>query len=119
MVIGSRYLNESIEEYPIIRRLGIRFFTLLVNAFSGIQITDVTSGFRVYRASQLAEILHDSDRHWAVEQTLGAAKQNLRIEEISVKMPTREHGRSQFDLDTFVLYPVRMMDVILRVLVFR
>ena len=119
MVIASRYLNESFDDYSTVRKLGIRFFTELVNRLGGVEITDVTSGFRVYRVSTLESILHRSDRHWAVEQTLQAAENGLRIEEVSAEMPTREAGESQFTLDTFVLYPARMFDVILRVLVFR
>lgn len=119
MVIASRYLNESFQEYSLVRKLGITFFTKTVNILGNIDITDVTSGFRVYRVSALREILHRSDKHWAVEQTLEAAKNGQRITEVSIEMPTREAGESQFTFDTFVLYPFRMTDVILRVLVFR
>ncbi|WP_336135326.1 glycosyltransferase family 2 protein [Natronomonas amylolytica] len=119
MVIGSRYLNESYKEYSFIRNLGIRFFTSMVNSLGGVEITDVTSGFRVYRVDRLREILHRSDKHWAVEQTLAAARNDLRMKEISVRMPTRDVGQSQFTLDTFVMYPLRMADVVLRILLFR
>jgi len=119
MVIGSRYLNESIRDYSFVRRAGITFFTWVVNVLGGIDITDVTSGFRVYRVSMLEEILHRSDKHWAVEQTLQAAEKGYRIYELSVEMPTREEGASQFDVETFVMYPVRMADTVLRILVFR
>jgi glycosyltransferase involved in cell wall biosynthesis len=119
MVVGSRYRNESIEKYPLVRRAGIRFFTGVVNALGGVDVTDVTSGFRVYRVSMLRRVLHKRDAHWAVEQTLDAARQGYRIREVSVEMPTRDHGESQFDLGTFALYPLRMTDVVLRVVLFR
>jgi len=119
MVIASRYLNDSYQDYSATRNAGIQFFTRLVNALGDIEITDVTSGFRVYRVSMLAQILHRSDKHWAIEQTLEAAKGGYRITEVSTKMPTREEGESQFTLDTFALYPIRMTDTILRVLLFR
>lgn len=119
IVIGSRYLNESYEKYPWIRRLGIRFFTSLINYLGNIEITDVTSGYRVYRVAALERIVHRTDTHWAVEQTLEAAKRNLRIKEISVEMPVRETGRSQLTPDMLFVYPLRMADVILRVMVFR
>jgi glycosyltransferase involved in cell wall biosynthesis len=119
MVIGSRYLNESHEEYSQVRNAGIRFFTAVVNRLGGVAISDVTSGYRVYRVSALETILHHSDKHWAVEQTLDAARSDHRISEVSVKMPVRDEGASQFTVDTFVLYPARMADVILRVLIFR
>lgn len=119
MVIGSRYLNDSIKDYSLLRRVGIKFFTSVVNFFGGIDITDVTSGFRVYRVSALKDILHHSDDHWAVEQTLEAAKSGYRIHELSVEMPTREEGESQFSPKTFVFYPIRMADVLFRILIFR
>lgn len=119
IVIGSRYLNESIEDYPLVRRLGISFFTSVVNRLGGIDVTDVTSGFRVYDVSALESLQQHSDRHWAVEQTLEAAKRDLRIVEVSVEMETRQQGRSQFTVDTTLLYPARMAHVILRVLLFR
>lgn len=119
MVIGSRYLNESYKEYSLVRNLGIRFFTWVVNVVGGVEITDVTSGYRVYRVDRLREILHRSDKHWAVEQTLAAARNDLRMQEVSVKMPTRDEGDSQFTLETFVLYPLRMADVVFRILIFR
>ncbi|WP_262179572.1 glycosyltransferase family 2 protein [Haloarcula laminariae] len=119
MVIASRYLNESYQDYSATRNVGIQFFTRLVNRLGDIEITDVTSGFRVYRVSMLADILHRGDKHWAIEQTLEAAKGGYRITEVSTEMPTREEGESQFTLDTFALYPIRMTDTILRVLLFR
>lgn len=119
IVIGSRYLNDSYKSYSLVRNIGIQFFTFLVNLLGKADITDVTSGFRVYRVETLEEIIHSSDKHWAVEQTLSAANEGLRIREVSVEMPTREEGESQFTLATFVFYPLRMADVVLRVLVFR
>lgn len=119
MVIASRYLNESYQDYSATRNVGIQFFTRLVNYLGDIEITDVTSGFRVYRVSMLERTLHRGDKHWAIEQTLEAAKGGYRITEVSTKMPTREEGESQFTIDTFALYPIRMTDTILRVLLFR
>lgn len=119
MVIGSRYLNRSYENYPWIRRLGIRFFTSLVNRLGNIDITDVTSGYRVYRTAALEGMMHRTDSHWAIEQTLEAAKCDCRIEEVSVEMPVRETGRSHLTPDILFVYPIRMVDVILRVMVFR
>lgn len=119
IIIGSRYLNDSFEQFPLIRKVGIRFFTKVVNVLGGIDISDVTSGYRAYRTPVLGEILHTSDQHWAVEQTLEAARQGYRYREVHMNMPTREQGDSQFDVRTMVLYPPRMASIILRVLLFR
>lgn len=119
MVIASRYYDGSLEEYPLVRRVGIRGLTRTVAVLGDVELTDVTSGFRVYRTSLLESLHHGADRHWAVEQTLAAARQGADIEEVSVEMPPREEGESQFTLDTLVLYPFRMIDAIARSLVFR
>ncbi len=119
MVIASRSHDGSIEEYPLVRRLGIRVLTRTVAALGDVEVTDVTSGFRVYRTSLLESLDHGADRHWAVEQTLAAARQGADIEEVSIDIPPREKGDSQFTLDTLVLYPFRMIDAIARPLVFR
>ena len=119
LVIGSRFLNKSHQDYSWVRRLGIRFFTWLGNRLGGTDITDITSGYRAYRAEALRRLTRPPDKHWAVEQTLEAARKGLRIKEVSVEMPVRQKGRSQFDLHTFLWYPIRVADGVLRILIFR
>ncbi len=119
MVIGSRFLNESYLNYNFVRRAGIKFFTETVRFLSPIDITDVTSGFRVYKAESLKKLGKTLDRHWAVEQTLEAAKKGMKIKEVPVEMPLRKKGKSQFNLITYIKYPLRMIESILKVLLFR
>jgi glycosyltransferase involved in cell wall biosynthesis len=119
IVIGSRFLNESNKEYNSIRRMGIKFFTKTVKFLSDANITDVTSGFRIYKVETLKNLGKTSDGHWAIEQTLEAGKKNMKIKEISVKMPLRKEGKSQFNVKTYFLYPLRMVDSILKILIFR
>lgn len=116
MVIGSRWLNKSHKEFSFIRRMGIQFFTAEVNLIAGINITDVTSGFRVYRVSVLRDLSKPDDHHWALRQTLEAGLKGYVIKEISVPMSS-EANESQFDLGTFIKYPPRMMLITLEVLV--
>jgi len=119
VVIGSRYLNESYKDFSPFRQAGIRFFTGLVNLVGGVAITDVTSGFRVYDVDVLSEVIHNSDNHWAVEQTLETGKKGYEIGEVSTEMPPRTEGQSQFTWDTFAVYPLRMTEVLLRVIIFK
>ncbi len=118
MVIGSRFLNNSHKDYPFVRRLGISFFTRLTNLLTHAAITDVTSGYRVYRTESLRKLSRLPSRHWAIEQTLEAAKRGFRIKEVSVEMPVRNRGNSQFSLRTYALYPFRMIWVIMKVMLF-
>jgi len=119
MVIGSRFLNPSFRKYSLIRRKGVPFLSKLTNLLAGLDITDVTSGFRVYRVEKLKELSRHQDRHWAVEQTLEAARGGWRIKEISVEMPTRQTGETQFNVKTILLYPLRVLEAILKILIFR
>lgn len=118
MVIGSRWLNDSYEEYSLVRRAGIRFFTAEVNALTGLSLTDVTSGFRVYRTEALAELGTPSKSHWAIEQTLESARNGHKLGEVSVPMPP-EPGGSQFNIETFLKYPPRMLLTTVKILLFR
>lgn len=115
MVIGSRWLNKSHEEFSMIRRIGIRFFTAEVNLIASTNITDVTSGFRAYRISLLQGLSRPDDHHWALRQTLESGLKNYVIKEVSVPMPP-EANNSQFDLETSVKYPLRMMLITIKVL---
>lgn len=118
MVIGSRWLNGSFKEYSLVRRAGIRFFTLETNVLGGLDITDVTSGFRAYDVEMLSELGRPEDSHWALEQTLEAARNGYEVNEVSIPMPPETEG-SQFDLTTFLSYPPRMVLITLKVLLFR
>lgn len=116
IVIGSRFLAGSEHEYNLIRRWGIRTFSFLTEALGGSRILDVTSGFRVYRASALRRFPPCRGRHWAVEQTLFAMRSGLRMREVGVPIAPRRAGASQFGADVAALYPLRVVRGIMRAL---
>lgn len=118
MVVGSRWLNASHAEYNLLRRAGIRFYTMEANLLGDLNVTDVTSGYRVYDVSMLAELERPAHDHWALEQTLEVARKGYDVEEVSVPMPPETEG-SQFDVGTYARYPVRMALTTLKVLIFR
>lgn len=119
IVIGSRFLNSSHKHLPLSRKLGIQFYSFLTSLFGGIKVTDVTSGYRVYKSSALKKLTEILDKNWAIEQTLEAGVKGLKIGEYSVKMPMRKTGESQFDLETIFRYPFRMAEAMLKVILFR
>lgn len=116
IVIGSRFVGETPDGYGLARRSGIRFFSFLCSVLGGSPVYDVTSGFRIYRASSLLKLPPIRGRHWALEQTLTAMRLNLRIREVEIRIPPRSHGLSQFQPSTAALYPLRMGIGILRAL---
>ena len=119
IILGSRFLNDSYKGHSLTRKIGIKFFTKIVNLFGKTSLTDVTSGFKVYKTNALRELSRCSDKHPAVEQMLEATKRNFKIKEISVIMPKRKKGESHLNLENFILYPSRALEAILKVLIFR
>jgi|Deesub1362A_J573_1020465.scaffolds.fasta_scaffold02381_4 glycosyltransferase involved in cell wall biosynthesis len=119
IVIGSRFLNESHKSFSFTRRAGISFFSKTVSIFGRVDITDVTSGFRVYSSEALKKLERIPDKNWAVEQTLEAAVKKLKIIEVSVEMETRKTGESQFNIKTFIMYPLRALESIIRIGIYR
>lgn len=119
MVIASRFLNSSHKEHPLVRRIGIPFFSFVVSLLGHIKVTDVTSGYRVYRTSALRRLSYMPARHWAVAQTLEAGRKGLKIREISAEMPVRNVGKSQFDFVKYSLYTFRMIWVMLKAMLLR
>ena len=47
MVIGSRFINKEGFQSSGARRVGIKYFTMLIKLLTGAKITDPTSGLRM------------------------------------------------------------------------
>ena len=116
MVIGSRFMNGSPLPLSLTRRVGIRFFSWLLNRLTGYELTDVTSGFRAFRGEVLDMVMFPSERHWAVEMALLASKNGLRVVEVPITPLKRKGGKSQFhEVMTLILYPFRVIKQIVDV----
>ncbi len=116
LVLGSRFLTDSYKKFSFTRRAGIRFFSRVVSILGRTNVTDVTSGFKVYKASSLRQMRRPCDRHPAIEQVLSMAKHKMKIKEVPVEMRDRKNGHSHLSLKRFIMYPVRAMSLILTVL---
>jgi hypothetical protein len=114
-VIGSRFLNTD-PEMSAVRKKGIRFFTWLVNRLTGYNLTDITNGYRAFRAELLDKVYFSAEKNWAIEMTLRASSSGLRVKEVPVANIRRTTGHSQFyNLSAFVAYPIRAMMQIITV----
>ena len=115
MVIGSRFIN-GLPQLSFTRRVGISFFTWIVNKLAGYRLTDITNGYRVFKAEHLDKIIFPSEKHWAIEMTLLAGKHKLKIKEVAINATNRKFGKSQFsNLITFFLYPINAIKQIIDV----
>ncbi len=106
IVVGSRFLSrDKRSSLSTTRYAGIKFFSRLVSLLGGTRITDVTSGFKIYRVSCLKKLHRPCDSHPAVEQMLEIARKGFNICEVPINMPVRTTGKSHLNLSRFMLYP--------------
>ncbi len=97
LVIGSRFLAES-QTYriPLARRLGQRFFQILLRLTSGLNITDSTSGYQALTAEVLRFFVSElfPDDYPDANILLLVHRLGFRIGEIPVAMHAAEGGVS-------------------------
>jgi glycosyltransferase involved in cell wall biosynthesis len=106
IVIGSRLLGEpSGYRIPLLRRMGITFFSALAKMLGGTRIHDVTSGFQAMRlevARFLAEEYPVDFPDAEVIISLGLRK--FRIAEVPAHFRMRVHGSSMYSNPAKALY---------------
>jgi hypothetical protein len=109
MVIGTRFRGPDGFKSTAIRRVGIRFFGLLLSAVCGTEITDPTSGFRVMnrRAIRLLAPRYSEDFP-EVESLVVVHRAGLRIAEVSVQMSERKSGKSSIGAVKSFLYMMKV-----------
>ena len=91
MVIATRFSKEGkSDDATPLRRFGNSMFTLLINLFFGVRVTDAVNGFRAIRRPVM-NALKTTAHHFEIEiqMTMRCAKKKYRIAEI----PTYEHDR--------------------------
>ncbi len=110
LVYGSRFSKQSYYQTSIIRKIGNRFYTNLVNKISRINLTDVTSGYRGIKFERIKSIFFVSEKNFAIELALRAAKNKLKISEISTEAIPRKTGKSQFyKVERFLIYNINVL----------
>jgi dolichol-phosphate mannosyltransferase len=100
VVLGSRYLpGGGVEGWPLHRRLlsraGGRYAAMLL----GVPLTDLTGGFKCFRARALRaldpDLVHSRGYAFQIELTYQAARAGMEIAEVPIVFREREHGRSK------------------------
>ena len=118
IVLGSRFITRNSTINPV-RNAGINFFSHAVSILGRTSITDVTSGYKIYKVSSLRKLSKPCDSHPAVEQMLEIAKKGMTIKEIPIIMPERKNGKTHLSPVRFALYPLRACWLIIKTLLFK
>ena len=108
-VIGSRFLGETIYRTSFFRFIGIRFFRVLVNLFTGCKFTDPTSGFFAINRHlmQFYSAQYPSD-YPEVDSYILMHRLNIRAVEVPVRMYEREEGKSSITPIRAIYYMVKV-----------
>lgn len=114
MVIGSRFMDIRSFRSSWQRRIGITTFHYLFRLLLGLNITDSTSGFRLYnrRSIEVLARYYPSD-YPEPDAIVLLHKHDLAISETGVAMRARESGRSSI---TAVKSPYYMAKVTLSII---
>jgi glycosyltransferase involved in cell wall biosynthesis len=94
LVIGSRALGETRDTDPL-RTLGVRVFSMLARALTGVTVTDTSSGLRVMTPELLRNVPQTQPQYQTSELVIGAALAGYRIAEVPTVMRPRLSGTSK------------------------
>ncbi len=97
-VLGERDLSR----YPLVKRIGNFFLTLLTDFISGTTLRDTESGFRAFRAEALKKLNLLAERYEiAGEIVLEVGLRGLSYSNVPVKSPRYHKGKGVSVLDGF------------------
>jgi len=109
LIVGSRFRSEGGFKSTATRRMGIRFFALMLSAICRTKITDPTSGFRILSRRAIRLLAHRySEDFPEVEALVVAHRAGLRILEVPVVMAERSAGRSSIGALKSLVYMLKV-----------
>ena len=114
MVIGSRFINKEGFQSSGARRMGIKYFTVLIQLLTGKKITDPTSGLRMVNRDVMKIFAYDYPKDYPEpESVVAILRQKKNVEEIPVIMKAREGGVSSISPKKSVYYMIKVALAIL------
>jgi glycosyltransferase involved in cell wall biosynthesis len=110
MICGSRFADETGYVAPISRRTGIHIFAFLLSRLLRQQVTDPTSGFRLYNRRAIALFARDYPHDYPeVEAVLMLHHNRLTMCEVPVRMFKRGGGVSSIGSGKSFYYMVKVL----------
>lgn len=109
MVIGSRFIEKEGFQSSGIRRIGIKYFTVLIRILTGKKITDPTSGMRMVNRKLLKKFTLEYPRDYPEpESIITILKEKYQVKEIPVIMNEREEGTSSISFRKSIYYMIKV-----------
>jgi glycosyltransferase involved in cell wall biosynthesis len=96
VVYGSRFLGASEGKWPLVSYLGNKIFTALINAATGLSLTDVWTGYKVFKKEVLEDIsLEESRFEMELELTVKVAQRKWRVMEVPISYNPRSKAEGK------------------------
>lgn len=109
MCIGSRFIHNAGFRSTATRRMGIRFYSILLKLLTGQEFTDPTSGFRAFDRKAIELFAEDYPTDYAEpESIIMLTKRKMKVCEIPVIMNAREKGKSSINAIKSVYYIIKV-----------
>lgn len=114
MVIGSRFIKKEGFQSSGTRRLGIKYFTILIRLLTGEKITDPTSGLRMVSQDVIKLFAFDYPKDYPEpESVVAILRRKKKVQEIPVVMKERQGGVSSISPKKSVYYMIKVTLAIL------
>ncbi len=112
LCIGSRFLSSGGSQPSMMRRLGIRWFSLLISVLFKKKISDPTSGFQAINRQliTLYSKRYASD-YPEVEALVTVLRKGFKVKEVPIVMKERQGGKSSIDWLHSVYYAVKVTTI--------
>ncbi len=114
MVIGSRFIRKEGFQSSGVRRIGIKYFTVLIQMLTGQKITDPTSGLRMINRDVMKIFAYDYPKDYPEpESVVAILRRKKKVAELPVIMKAREGGVSSISPKKSVYYMIKVTLAIL------
>ncbi len=95
-VVASRVLGED-KTSDLVRKSGVRFFSLVMNRMTGAHLTDTSTGYRALRVTMLADVLDrlTQEQYQTAELLITCLKRGWRASEVPTVWYPRASGTTK------------------------
>lgn len=114
MVIGSRFIEKEGFQSSGLRRVGIRYFSMLIKLLTGKRVTDPTSGMRMVNRDVMRIYADSYPKDYPEPESVTAIlRMGKKVLEVPVIMREREEGTSSIGGLKSVYYMIKVTLAIL------
>lgn len=114
MVIGSRFIEKEGFQSSGLRRVGIRYFSMLIRLLTGKRVTDPTSGMRMVNRDVMRIYADSYPKDYPEPESVTAIlRMGKKVTEVPVVMKEREEGTSSIGGFRSIYYMIKVTLAIL------